>query len=156
MMPLYEFNCMAHGKFDKLMSSSEATPRCPHGCSPKLVSKMVTAANFISDRTRNIDSTLRGMAQEHGLTDMNNHGGDTGVFQPDRNFLKAQSNMQQQILSGQTFAGQMASGDNAIQNTLTQGGYRSDNALESVKPLLEKPKVIVHGSYTPKEMPKVE
>lgn len=150
-MPLYEFVCLAHGNFERLCSSSAATPKCPHGCSSKMVKRILSAPNIGTARTKNIDATLRGLAQDHGLSDMNNHGGDTGAFIQNRNFLKAQDNMQQQILSGQTYAGGLATGDNAIQQTLASGGFQSDNALESVKPLLTRPKPIVEASWDGKK-----
>jgi len=146
-MPLYEYVCMAHGKFEKLCSSSAATPKCPHGCSSKMVQRMVSAPNIGTARTKNIDATLRGLAQDHGLSNMDNHGGETGAFIQDKNFLKAQNNMQQQMLSGQTYAGGLASGDNAIQQTLSQGGFVADNAIESVRSELKQPKVVVHGAW---------
>lgn len=150
-MPLYDFVCLAHGKFEKLCSSSEATPKCPHGCSSKMVQRMVSAPNIGTSRTRNIDATLRGLAQDHGLSDMNNHGGETGAFIQDKSFLKAQSDMERQMLSGQTYAGGLATGDNAIQQTLNSGGFQSDNALESVKSQLTQPKVIVEAAWDGKK-----
>ena len=149
-MPLYEYVCMAHGKFERLCSSEAATPKCPHGCSSKMVQRMVSAPNIGTARTKNIDSTLRGLAQDHGLSDMNNHGGETGAFIQNKGFLKAQDNLQQQMLSGQTYAGGMATGDNAIQQTLNSGGFQSDNALESVKSQLTQPKPIVEASWSGK------
>jgi len=148
-MPLYEYVCMAHGKFEKLCSSSAATPKCPHGCSSRMVQKLVSAPNIGTARTKNIDATLRGLAQDHGLSDMNNNGGDTGAFIQDKNFLKAQNNMQQQMLSGQTYAGGLGSGDNAIPNTLQSNGFVSDNALTSdvVKSQLNQPKPLIQASW---------
>ena len=81
---------------------------------------------------------------------MNNHGGETGAFIQDKNFLKAQDNMQRQMMSGQTYAGGLASGDNAIQQTLSQGGFVADNAIESVKSQLTQPKPIVEASWSGK------
>jgi hypothetical protein len=115
-----------------------------------MVQKLVSAPNIGTARTKNIDATLRGLAQDHGLSDMNNHGGETGAFIQNKGFLKAQDNLQQQMLSGQTYAGGLATGDNAIQQTLNSGGFQSDNALESVKSQLTQPKPIVEASWSGK------
>jgi hypothetical protein len=115
-----------------------------------MVQKLVSAPNIGTARTKNIDSTLRGLAQDHGLSDMNNHNGETGAFIQDKGFLKAQDNMQRQMLSGQTYAGDMAHGDNAISQTLNSGGFVADNAIESVKSQLAQPKPIVQASWSGK------
>ena len=72
-------------------------------------------------------------------------------MRPDAKFNKAQDNLQRQMLSGQTWAGDMATGDNAITQTMNSGGFVADNAIESVKPLLGKPKVIVEASWDGKK-----
>jgi hypothetical protein len=142
MAALNDYVCMAHGPFES------RTGVCPHGCGKKMVQLVFNKApGMVSGRTKNIDSTLRGLAQEHGLTDMNNKGGTEAVFRPDPNFNKAQDNLQRQMMSGQTYAGDMASGENAISQVMNSGGFQPDNALESVKPLLTKPKTIVHAKW---------
>jgi hypothetical protein len=146
-----DYMCMAHGLF------TNRTGMCPHGCG-RAMSQLVfnKAPAFHGGRTANIDRNLALLAKDHGLSDMNNHGGDTGAFIPDRNFLKAQQDMQENMVRGLTYAAPIASGENAIPNTLTQNSFQADNALEQVKPLLQKPKINVHAAWTPKEMPKVE
>jgi len=111
-----------------------------------MVKKMFAAPAILSGRTRNIDSTIKGMAQEHGLTDMNNRGGGA-VFKPDANFSQAQQNLQAQMMSGKTYAGSMGQGANAIQTAMSEGGFKPDNAIDSVRPLLTKPKPNVQASW---------
>lgn len=65
-----EFRCLAHGNFE----SSDETPACPYGCDT-VERIFLTPPAFRSNRTRGIDSTLESLAKRHGLTDMNNSGG---------------------------------------------------------------------------------
>ena len=65
-----EYRCLAHGNFE----SSEEPALCPYGCDT-VERIFLTPAAFRSNRTRNIDSTLDSLAKSHGLTDMNNSGG---------------------------------------------------------------------------------
>ena len=127
-MPLYEFACLAHGKFEKILTVNAGIPPCPHGCGNRMVQKMLSAPNFISGRTKGIDSTLATLAKDHGLSDMNNHNGTTGAFQPDASFTKAQQQMQADMMRGQTYSAPMDGGSNAIQNTMQTGGFKPDNA----------------------------
>ena len=151
MAVLNDYVCMAHGQFES------RTGKCPHGCGAKMVHVVFNKAPaFHGGRTANIDRNLALLAKDHGLTDMNNHGGDSGAFIPDRNFLKAQQNMQENMMRGLTYAAPMADGENAIPNSLTNSGFTADNALANdvVRQQITQPKVIVEGTYSPKKMPK--
>lgn len=146
---IFDWECAAHGIFES------TTGKCNFGCGKGLVTKIfLKPPAFHAGRTSSIDKTLRGMAKEQGLTDMNNHGGDTGVFVPDQKFNKAQQELQHHAMLGQTYAGEMGGGDNAVTQTMSGNHFQADNALESVKTLISKPKPIVHASYTPKTLPK--
>ena len=67
-----EYRCPAHGLFES------TKPICPSGCTVA-ERAFITPPGFKSARTRNLDSTVRQIAQDHGLTDMNNHGGTTAA-----------------------------------------------------------------------------
>jgi hypothetical protein len=143
MAVLNDYVCMAHGEFES------RTGKCPHGCSKQMVSLVFRQApGLLTSFGKGVDKTLRGLANDHGLTNLSNNQGTTGGFVPDPNFMKAQGNLQQEMmLRGQTYAS--ALGDN-VGNTLQNNGFVADNALAQVKPLLEAPKVIVHGKYDAK------
>jgi hypothetical protein len=67
MAALNDYRCAAHGAFE----SREA--RCPYGCPASFVKiEFNQAPAYHNGRTRNIDRTLRGIAADHGLTDMKN------------------------------------------------------------------------------------
>ena len=76
-MILKEWTCLAHGNFDSFW------PKCPAGCEGKIVRRAFrTPPGVTSPQTKGVDGTLRQLAAEYGLSDMNNHGGETGVRQP--------------------------------------------------------------------------
>lgn len=125
-----EYVCMAHGEFD----ASE--PKCPHGCGGGMVQRHFrTAPAYHGGRTSNIDKTLQMLADDHGLTDMNNQNGAGSVGRVDPAFARQQDEMRAMMLSGQTFEQRMGTGDNAVKNALTDGGYQADNAL--VNPVVQ-------------------
>ena len=141
----HDYNCLAHGVF-----KDSTTGLCPHGCAKEMSSiAYLKPPSFHGGRTAGIDATLRGLAQDHGLTNMNNQNGTGAAYVQDQSFNRAQNDMQRQMMSGQTFASGLGSGDNAIQTAMQSGGYQPGNAIEQVKPLLTQPKVIVEGSYNP-------
>lgn len=71
-MPLYEFNCMAHGRFERMQSMSAGIPKCPHGCSAKLVTKMVSRASIVTNnKTKFIDKKTADLARQFGETEFN-------------------------------------------------------------------------------------
>ena len=141
-MALHDYVCLAHGRFESL------TGKCPHSCGDAMVQRVFNdkPPSFNSSRSANIDRTLQGLADERGLTDMNNRGGQA-VFQPDPNMNKSAELMRQQMLSGQTYAAGMASGENAISGTLAEGGFQSGNAIGQVRELLTPPKPNVQGTW---------
>jgi hypothetical protein len=141
-----DYKCLAHGLFES------RSGKCPHGCGKAMVEIVfLKAPGMVTGRTHNIDRTLQGLADDHGLSDMNNQGGTSSVFRHDPKMDKQQSQMQQQMLSGQTFSGAMAK--DGVATTLAAGGYQADNALSNdvVKSMIQPPRPIVHGSYNPKD-----
>lgn len=64
-MVLHDFKCMAHGYFEAW------EPRCPKGCDGEAVVKVfLQPVGTRSDSTKHADSTLRGLAQDYGMTDI--------------------------------------------------------------------------------------
>jgi hypothetical protein len=70
-MIIKEYECMAHGFFEG------CEPVCPEGChGENMVQRVFLTAPSIQTSSYNgINRTLESLAQEHGLTDMNNRGG---------------------------------------------------------------------------------
>jgi hypothetical protein len=151
MAAINDYVCMAHGAF------TNRTGICPHGCGRSMSHVVFNKpVGMVSGRTKGIDGTLATLAKDHGLSDMNNHNGTTGAFIPDPGYTRAQREMQEAMMRGQTYAGEMASGANAIQSTLTQGNFKADNALTNdvVRQSITPPKVIVHASDGKKALTK--
>jgi len=65
MAVLHDFKCMAHGYFEAW------EPRCPKGCDGEAIVKVfLQAVGTRSDRTKNADSTMRGLAEDYGMSDI--------------------------------------------------------------------------------------
>ena len=101
-MPLYKFSCMAHGEFESLQSVKAPTPRCPKGCSAKMVTKLVTAASVMSvassEKTKFIDRKTADLARQFGTEDFNNR------YDRSRIDMSATDDIQKKRLAGQTYA----------------------------------------------------
>lgn len=141
-----DYNCLAHGIFES------RTGKCPHGCAKAMVQIVhLKAPGYVTGRTQGIDRTLAGLAKDHGLTNMNNHGGETGAFIQDPNMNKAADNMQAQMQRGQTFSG--AFGKDSVSSSLAKIGVQGENAMnnDTVRSMIQPPKPIVMGSYNPKD-----
>ena len=144
MPALHDYICAVHGKFDSFNG------KCPHGCGKELVQKVFSAPALISSRTKNIDKTVRDLANDAGVTNLNNRGGQA-AFQYDSKMDVAAEDMRRQFLSGQTFSGALNSGDNGIAGTLADNNLKGDNALTQVKDLLTQPKAIPTASWNGKD-----
>jgi hypothetical protein len=72
MAVIKEFECMAHGYFEG------TEPVCPEGCSGEAMVRRVflTAPSIQSTGYNNINDTFESLAEEHGLSNMSNRGGD--------------------------------------------------------------------------------
>ena len=65
MAVLHDYKCLAHGYFE----AWEA--RCPKGCDGEAIVKVfLQAVGTKSDSTRHADSTLKGLANEYGMSDI--------------------------------------------------------------------------------------
>jgi hypothetical protein len=65
MAVLHDYKCMAHGYFEAW------EPRCPKGCDGEAIVKVfLQAVGTRSDRTKNADSTLRGLAEDYKMSDI--------------------------------------------------------------------------------------
>lgn len=142
-MPIYEYNCLAHGKFDRIMKVDDPTPDCPHGCSSGMVKKVVTVPAFHDGRTANIDRNLRNIADDFGVTDLNNQNGTSSCVRPDWKMKQAELEMQKMMASGQTYSAEIP--DSGI-NSLGIGGESFLTSPE-VKNNLSMPKPIVQASW---------
>lgn len=99
-MPLYEFSCFAHGKFEKLLSLKGPMPRCPKGCSEKMVTKLVSAANIGSTngKTKFIDRKTADLARQFGDTAMNDK------YDSSRIDMTQTEDIQKKRMMGQTYS----------------------------------------------------
>ena len=59
-----DYKCEAHGFFE----AWEA--QCPHGCLDGIMIVHLQAPNYMSDRTKGADSTLKGLAKEFDMTNI--------------------------------------------------------------------------------------
>ena len=132
-MILRDYECLAHGYFE----SGETSPKCPYGCANSLVHQVFLKAPGIgTDRTKGIDTTMRSLANDFGLTDVSTRGGDSVK----ENLKRTQIDPAKQLLD--KMGGPWQSLDpnrNALQ-ALSGMGVQGGNMLESVKPLLNQPK----------------
>jgi hypothetical protein len=65
MAVLHDYKCLAHGYFEAW------EPRCRHGCDGESVVKVfLQAVGTRSDSTKHADSTMRGLAQDYGMSDI--------------------------------------------------------------------------------------
>ena len=71
-----EFSCEIHGHFEGKFAV------CPHGCIEEVERIFTVAPATVSRRTKNIDSTLRGIAQDHKLSDLSNKKGSLAASMP--------------------------------------------------------------------------
>lgn len=99
-MPLYEFSCAAHGKFEKLLSLKAPTPACPKGCSSRLVAKLVSAANIGSTNgtAKFIDRKTADLARQFGAEDFNNK------YDSSRIDMHKNDDIQKKRLRGETYS----------------------------------------------------
>lgn len=138
-----EFICHGHGRFD----STEAV--CPYGCT--LVERVfITPVGVQTARTRSIDATLETIAQEHKLGDINTRRDAHSARKVDPKTRKA---MEQQEAMRQHLQKKFT-GLNLVDTKAGTGGWGGkpesmsavpaprENALESVKDALVKPRTI--------------
>ena len=142
MAVLHDWKCLAHGVFEGYDG------KCPHGCSQKMVTKIfLKAPAFNSPETKRMDGTLRMLANDFGLTDMNNQNGTSACVKEDWKAVKAREEMQKAYASGITQAVPLTGGENAIGGTMSSMGLKGDNAISEVRSMLKQPKPNVHASW---------
>ena len=72
-----EYQCAAHGDFEA------AEPHCPHGCGYGMVERVFrTPISIQTQGFRNMNATFKDVAQEQGMSDMDQRGGD-GMIRTD-------------------------------------------------------------------------
>ena len=59
-----DYKCEAHGFFE----AWEA--QCPHGCLDGIMIVHLQAPNYMSDRTKGVDGTLKGLAKDFDMTNL--------------------------------------------------------------------------------------
>jgi hypothetical protein len=87
---MHDFECKAHGLFEKRVKSGEV-PRCPKGCSKAFVSLVhLNPPGFVGDRTRSADRLIREAADMQGLSDISTSPSRPGGSVAERNRMKNQ------------------------------------------------------------------
>ena len=132
---LKEFRCPTHGDFESKFAV------CPNGCL-EVERVFLTAPSTVSQRSRNIDTTLKGIAKDHKLSDISNKNGTLAAsvdqFQSQTpKVLKAMgmggmdvnSAIQQRMAQiGSGFGGNFVPGQNGSfwrDNSTVQGGQKA-------------------------------
>lgn len=137
-MLLFDYECLAHGRFEGVSAE------CPSGCSGSLVRKVfLKAPGHLSDRSKNIDTTFQNLANDFGLTDMNNQNGTSAAVRPDPMKLYEREQAAAQLQghlgdTSQAWRG-IPSGATGINQALAQSKASPDNALAPLLPELRGP-----------------
>jgi hypothetical protein len=88
MAVLHDFECMAHGVFEKRVEAGKI-PKCPRGCSPAFVTLVhLQAPGTVSGRTRTGDRLVREMAEMQGLSDISTSPSRPGGNVAQRNAMR--------------------------------------------------------------------
>ena len=112
-----DYKCETHGFFE----AWEA--QCPHGCLDGIMIVHLQAPNYLSDRTKGVDGTLKGLAKDFDMTNMKSTR--EGEFQEGyhtRNNAPQPKDQPPQAPSGVIWGG--GAGYN-MQNVLAGGAIRS-------------------------------
>lgn len=157
-----EFRCWAHGDFE----SSAETPLCPHGCDT-VERVFLTPVAFRSNRTANIDRTVQSLAASHGMTDINNRGGQAA-----RRQSGAQASREAEFAQfvrqkyGEGWGSVPKGGTMNVRTQQVEGsgpgavgaigayGARPDNVLDEVKPALVPKPILVRRDHENLQVPK--
>ena len=128
MAVLHDYNCLAHGIFEGF----EAV--CPHGCKGPGFGSVVhlKAPGIGTQRTKNLDAITRNLANQFGLTDMDNRGGQP-VKRPDPMAAKRAEEYQEWITQkfGSTWQSVAPGGVMQADKTV-KGGSEGSGALQSI------------------------
>lgn len=145
-MPLFDYECLGHGRFEAF------EPVCPSGCAGSLVRKVfLKAPGHLSDRSKNIDTTFQNLANDFGLTDMNNQNGTSAAVRPDpmKLYEREQAAAQLQGRLGDTSGAWVTipNGATGINQALAQSKASPDNALAPLLHELRGPTPNVVGKF---------
>jgi hypothetical protein len=133
-MPLNDYICQAHGIF-----RDSYTGKCPHGCDKQFVEKIfLKAPGLKSGRTKNIDGTLRDLAADYGMTDMNNQNGTSACIRPDSRAVNARNELIGKLGDTSGAWGKIQGGK--ISAAMAANHIAPGNALATVQPLLHAPR----------------
>jgi putative FmdB family regulatory protein len=70
-MPIYDYECAAHGKFEVLAKHDAPPAKCPHGCGAGMVKRLpVLKSNIIGSAAKNTDKMAQQMMDNFGIGDM--------------------------------------------------------------------------------------
>ena len=145
MAVLHDWECSAHGRFEAFAA------HCPHGCGDSMVHKVfIQAPGLHSARTTNIDRNLRALANDYGLTNMNNQNGTSAAVRPDARKEAARNELMGKLGDTSHAWGQIPTGASGIGQALSAHHAAADNALASIKPILQAPKPLVVARHDAK------
>jgi hypothetical protein len=138
MAVLRDYQCLAHGNFEGFEA------KCPYGCSDSFI-KMIflKPPGYHSDRTKGIDSTLKGLASDFGLTDMNNQNGTSANVRPDWKAVKEREQLLGKLGDTSQAWGTISKDGNGVAQAIKETKIIPDNALATVKESLVPPRANV-------------
>lgn len=136
-----EFICLGHGPFE----SKRLKPKCPHGCSGKLVRQEFRTAPAIGGVAKHVDRELNNLASDYKLTDIRNTADGQSVMTT----LRQGKNWAPQWgeVSHAKPGFSQRPGEAVPTFSPASYGAQPTGALESIKPVLTQPKPIIAGSY---------
>jgi hypothetical protein len=112
-----DYKCEAHGFFE----AWEA--QCPHGCLDGIMIVHLQAPNYLSDRTKGVDGTLKGLAKDFDMTNMKStREGEHQEGYLTRNNAPQPKDQPPQAPSGVIWGG---GGGFSMQNVLAGGAVKS-------------------------------
>ena len=142
MAVLADWECLAHGRFESFEQ------KCPHGCGQSIVSKIfINAPGIHSDRTKNIDKTFRNLADDFGLTNMNNQNGQSAAVRPDPAKMAAREQLMGKLGDTSNAWGNVPSGQTGVTQAIAAARVSADNALQPLLPSLTAPKPLVVAKH---------
>src|SRR5215469_13199732 len=81
-----DWECAAHGVFEKRTKTAQDVPKCPKGCSRALVKLVfLQPVGHVSGRTRTADRLVKEMAAAQGLSDISTSPSRSGGTVAQRN-----------------------------------------------------------------------
>jgi hypothetical protein len=146
-VPLFDYQCQAHG-----IIRDSYTGKCPHGCDKAFVQKVfLKAPGLKSDRTKNIDSTVRDLAADYGLTNLNNQNGTSACVRPDWRKERERNDLIGKLGDTSGAWGQIPGGK--IGDAMSANHATPGDTLSAVQPLLHAPRPGVVARYDAKIAP---